>query len=135
MTRVNVLHLYTNVLWYTYKHISLHFGFVLDLGSPRASPHSSLDVNVTTALDQDAVFRFIAQAYPVPLPTDVIWQRCNHNCQTLQPGPVVNISTKGLESNLTIIRVTTTDFGVYRLNIRNDAGTFVQDFTLSRQGN
>ena len=92
-------------------------------------------MNVTTDLDQDAVFRFIAQAYPVPLPTDVIWQRCNHNCHTLQTGPGVHISTKGLESNLTIIRVTTTDFGVYRLNIRNDAGTFIQDFTLSRQGN
>ena len=80
------------------------------------------------------MLRFIAQAYPVPLPTDVIWQRCNSTCHTLQSGARVNISTYGLETNLTIIRVTTTDFGVYRLNIRNDAGTFIQDFTLIAQG-
>ena len=111
-----------------------HNTCVHDSGSPRPSPHSSLHVNITTALDQDAVFRFIAQAYPVPLPTDVIWERCNSTCHTLQSGPGVNISTYGLETILTIIRVTTTDFGVYRLNIRNDAGTLIQDYTLTAQG-
>lgn len=101
---------------------------------PRPSPHVHLIVNITSGLDVPAVFRFVAQAYPEPLSTDYIWQRCNGTCEKLQRSGSVNISSDGLESNLTIFNVQQSDFGHYKLSVSNEVGNFSQQFLLLAQG-
>lgn len=103
-------------------------------GSPRPSPSQLVYQNITSGFDVPTVIRFVAQAYPVPLPSDIIWQRCNETCQVLQSSTKINISTDGLETNLTLFNVHPSDFGHYRLYISNAVGNFSQNFYLSVEG-
>lgn len=88
-------------------------------------------------MEQPATLRFIAQAYPVPKESDVIWQRCSSIgdfCQNITSDDNIVISANGLETNLTISKVTSKDFGPYRLGLSNEVDEFYTNFYIAAQG-
>lgn len=69
----------------------------------------------------------------MPKESGVIWQRCSSIgdfCQNITSNENIVISTKGLETNLTISKVKEEHFGPYRLRLRNEVGEFYTDFLI-----
>lgn len=103
---------------------------------PRPSPFVKLEENVTSALHEPAVLTFTALAYPTPGQDDFRWYRLlNSTWLLLLDNEQFRIFTSNLQSNLSILNVNHTYFGMYKLEVKNSIGTYKQHFYLSHEGN
>lgn len=72
-------------------------------------------------------------AYPEPSLSGFVWMKLtNANWSILDNTLQTEISTRGLQSNLTIKSVTEEDYGTYRLIVENRLGAYSQTFILER---
>lgn len=91
-------------------------------GSPRlAIPE---EVNVTSATQVPVVLSFQIVAFP--LPSKYVWEKCDgYFCWVINDTSEYNISINGLATNLTILEVQPSDFGLYKLSVNNGIGETV----------
>jgi hypothetical protein len=91
--------------------------------------------NVTSQQNKPAVFSFTALAHPVPAKNDFQWfRKANGQWLPLLNDAAFKTDTIGLQSNLTILTVNRTLFGMYRLTVKNSIGDFEQTFHLVPEG-
>jgi hypothetical protein len=75
---------------------------------------------------------FTALAYPNPGSKGFSWQKENGaNWTPVLANRDLLITSTALQSNLTILNITKTDYGRYRLIVNNSIGTFIQHFNLA----
>ncbi|XP_060575521.1 synaptogenesis protein syg-2-like [Ruditapes philippinarum] len=102
--------------------------------SPRNSPLVPLLTNVISQQNKSAVFSFTALAHPVPSKNDFQWfRKANGQWYPLWNDAAFKIDTFNLQSNLTILIVNRTLFGMYRLTVNNVIGGFKQIFRLVQE--
>jgi hypothetical protein len=91
--------------------------------------------NVTSQQNKSAVFSFTALAHPVPSENDFQWfRKANGQWHSLLNDAAFKTDTIGLQSNLTILTVNRTLFGMYKLTVKNSIGDFEQTFHLVLEG-
>ncbi|XP_045161961.2 hemicentin-1-like isoform X2 [Mercenaria mercenaria] len=109
------------------KHVTLRVNCF-----PRPSPTVRIRDKIYTTTHVTATLSFTALAYPVPYQSSFIWQRkIGLMWSTLANSTQIKIIRSGLLTNLTIVNVTKSDFGKYRLSIENAVGIFEQIFYIA----
>ena len=85
--------------------------------------------NVTSGLTQTVTLSAIITAYPIPVPSNFTWKKCNiTGCinildeETIDSQSGFQVNTVGLISNLTVKHVNYADFGEYQLTVTNGIG-------------
>ncbi|XP_060603838.1 synaptogenesis protein syg-2-like [Ruditapes philippinarum] len=91
-------------------------------------PLTPVKGNVNSALRIQSSFSFKGLAYPIPIFTwyrkqGTVWKELSNNTHT-------SISITGVDTNLTINNVSTSDYGEYQLKIENEIDIFIQHYTL-----
>ncbi|XP_053379922.1 nephrin-like isoform X3 [Mercenaria mercenaria] len=98
---------------------------------PRPSPTVKVRDRIFSSEQVPVTLSFTALAYPVPDISGYKWRRYNGSVWiSLAVNDNIIINTSGLQSNLTILEVARTDYGMYRLDIENSIGIFEQMFTV-----
>ncbi|XP_060562075.1 uncharacterized protein LOC132721721 [Ruditapes philippinarum] len=98
--------------------------------SPR--PLRQVFHNVTSSLGVPVRLSFIAIAYPEPGPKGFLWSKEDrHNWVSLLSNEDFQISSSGLETNLTILNVSQEHYGKYRVTTVNRIGSYDQIMFLS----
>ncbi|XP_053372923.1 protein turtle-like [Mercenaria mercenaria] len=104
--------------------------------SPRPSPFITLKQHVTSAQHKPAVLSFTTLAYPEPNKDDFKWYRfSSKEWQLLSNSGEFQIETSNLQTNLTLKNVNRTYYGMYKLNITNEFGSYQQKYYLYPAGN
>jgi hypothetical protein len=107
-------------------------------GKPRKSPFHrfpSGDI-VGSATFATVTLNFTTLAYPIPPVSGYVWSRQTNEAMSnwtniTSSDTSLVISTLGLQSNLTIKNVTRFDFGLYRIMVENEIGSFEYIFNLA----
>ncbi|XP_060586014.1 uncharacterized protein LOC132741775 isoform X2 [Ruditapes philippinarum] len=95
-------------------------------------PLFRIDQNISSILHVQAMLSFTTLAYPYPGLKGFSWQKENDaNWAQVLTNRDFLITSTALQSNLTILNITKTDFGRYRLIVNNSIGTFIQHFNLA----
>jgi hypothetical protein len=78
---------------------------------------------------------FTALAYPEPGPKGFLWHKEDGiDWIPLLSNSDVQISSSGLQSNITIFNVSLSDYGTYRLTVTNEVGIYKQMISLVKKG-
>ncbi|WAR05467.1 hypothetical protein MAR_020836, partial [Mya arenaria] len=105
-------------------------------GSPRRPSGENIQLNFTALQHEHAALKYTVFAYPVPHPSQFVWKRCKTTCALLSnlPGKY-EIKTTGLSSNLTILDIDTSDYGLYSISVSNGIGKkLVEEIYLKPAG-
>ncbi|XP_060575973.1 uncharacterized protein LOC132733349 [Ruditapes philippinarum] len=87
--------------------------------------------NTTCSIGAPVTLTFTAIAYPTPSSDCFKWyKQISNEWIPLQSNKDVQISVKGLETNLTIVNVTQANLGQYRLTVENSVGIYNQYYFL-----
>lgn len=99
-------------------------------GTPR--PLHQVKENVTSSKYVPVTLIFTVIAYPEPGPTGFTWHKeVGTRWTPLLSNADIHISSTGLQTNLTIMNVSQSDYGQYRITTVNSIGTFEQYLFLT----
>ncbi|XP_053398031.1 uncharacterized protein LOC128556554 [Mercenaria mercenaria] len=97
-------------------------------------PQRQLKHNITSSLNVPVRLSFTAIAYPEPGPTGFLWHKEEaRRWIPLLSNDDLQISSSGLQTNLTILNVSQQNFGQYRLTVMNDIGKYEQYMFLEEK--
>ncbi|XP_045172593.2 uncharacterized protein LOC123534418 isoform X2 [Mercenaria mercenaria] len=100
--------------------------------SPR--PLHQIKKNKTSSLYVPTTLTFTTIAYPVPGPTGFLWHKENGLLwMPLLSSNDLLVSSSGSQSHLTILNVSQSDYGRYKVTATNDVGSYVQYLFLLRE--
>lgn len=98
--------------------------------SPR--PLYRIDENVTSQLHVPATLKFTALAYPEPGSKGFSWHKENGvEWMPVLSNVDLQITSSSVQTNMTILDVSRSDYGRYRLTVTNVIDSYVQYFVLS----
>ncbi|XP_053396503.1 hemicentin-1-like isoform X2 [Mercenaria mercenaria] len=98
-------------------------------------PQRQLNYNITSSLNVPARLSFTAIAYHEPGPTGFLWHKEEaRKWIPLLSNDDLQMSSSGLQTNLTILNVSHQNFGQYRLTVMNDIGKYEQYMFLEEKG-
>ncbi|KAH3859807.1 hypothetical protein DPMN_102630 [Dreissena polymorpha] len=101
--------------------------------APRISPFSPPVTNISRTINGFVVLTFTIKAYPPPNRAAYSWYRLNDSAWiTIIDVYTANISISadGLQTNMSISRLQSADFGRYRVSVYNDLGNATQEYEL-----
>ncbi|XP_052217663.1 neural cell adhesion molecule 1-like isoform X3 [Dreissena polymorpha] len=100
--------------------------------APRPSPFYPPVTNISRTLNGSAVLTFTIKAYPKPDISAYSWYRLNDStwASITDVNSVQSVSADGLQTNLSIPRLQTEDFGRYRVTVFNELGNATQEYEL-----
>ncbi|WAR06396.1 NPHN-like protein [Mya arenaria] len=94
-------------------------------GSPRRPPGVETQLNFTARQHENASLVYKIAAYPMPKPSEFVWERC-WNYSSCEHLPIdmnkFEISTEGLSSQVTVLDVQIEDYRLYKLSVSNGIG-------------
>lgn len=100
------------------------------LGIPMAFHH--IDKDIRSKRYVPVTLRFRTIAYPEP---EYTWEQWTHSSWTqITNNSMFLISSRKLQSNLTVYNFTTTTANEFRLTVKNEVGTLIQHYTLQPFG-
>ncbi|XP_052804575.1 contactin-5-like isoform X2 [Mya arenaria] len=93
--------------------------------SPRRPPGVETQLNFTARQHENASLVYKIAAYPMPKPSEFVWERC-WNYSSCEHLPIdmnkFEISTEGLSSQVTVLDVQIEDYRLYKLSVSNGIG-------------
>lgn len=99
-------------------------------GTPMA--FSSIETDIRGKLYSPVTIQFRTIAYPEP---EFIWEKLTNGFwKQLTNDNMFFISSHKLQSNLTVFNFTSTTEDLYRLVVRNEIGTLIQNYSLKPFG-
>ncbi|XP_053390214.1 muscle M-line assembly protein unc-89-like, partial [Mercenaria mercenaria] len=108
---------------YNHGLLSMDIISVLVRCPPRIHPEADAVSIIAAAQGSPVIFSIATLAYPEPGPSGFFWKKQNGSYwTTLTQTERIKISSTELVSNLTISNVITSDYGSYKLVIRNVVG-------------
>ncbi|XP_053373002.1 nephrin-like, partial [Mercenaria mercenaria] len=100
--------------------------------SPR--PLHQFKRNITSILHTPVTLSFTTLAYPEPGPSGFSWHKEDGVRWTpLLSNTDLKISSSGLQTNLSLLNVSQTDYGQYRVTVVNSLGSFAQYMYLKHE--
>lgn len=109
-------------------------------GKPRKSPFHEIREIVVSPTFAQATINFATLAYPIPPTSGYVWSRNTKATMNIwikienYNTSYYTITTSGLQSILIIQNVSQFDFGLYRVEVKNDFGSYTHTFTLVAGG-
>jgi hypothetical protein len=103
-------------------------------GPPKPFTGNLKEMKLTAVLHSDVTLQFLAQEY-FDEENNTIFTWYNQNSSLHNGGRKYILSSFGLQSTLIIRNMTQSDFGQYRVEVKNSIGHYIHYYKLQEKGN